>query len=909
MIKSLQNILNYTLLGAILVLFVYSCSTEKDAFLNRTYHDMNAKYNGYFNAREIIKEALVNFENSHIDDFDRVLPLFIYPTQETAQSLNSPMDTARKKCEIVISRHSMPENKTGSFKKTEWCKWIDNNWMVVGETRFYKREFSEALAVFKYVSSEYDKDPIKHESELWRAKIYLEINNFEEARRILDDLELRLESQAEKSKAKDSKSTTKTKSKKPPKGVAKKKTPFKQTSKKKQKAKEEKQKEPEVPPKLKRDVELVYADLYLREKNYQKALEKLEEAVKFKHKRKKRARIYFIMAQLYQRQGRVENANQMYAEVIKLNPRYDMTFQATIFQALNAGGDSKAIKSRLLKMLRDDKNKEFQDQIYYALAEIELRQNNRPKGIAYLEKSVTTSINNRNQKTKSLVRISELYYLEKDYFAAERYYDSTVAIIPESYPKYSEIVAKSKSLTELIDNLKLVARQDSLLALANMSEKDRIRKIEKIITNLKEEEARKKAELEQQELDLRNAPLQNAIQAPAAPGGGFWAYNNTARGIGYNDFKKVYGSRKLEDDWRRSNKGQVFQEFGDGSENVPEEEKEIYKVEHYLKDLPLTAEQQEEAHLSIQKALYDAGFIYKNRLKDEDAAIKTYKEFYKRYTQARLTPAALYQLYLLVGANEKDGYKNTVIKDFPESEYAKILLDPNYKKEESKSRVVWEREYKEVYSFYTKGDYATTVARCNEKIAEPKFEYTCKYLFLKASALAKSSNPETNPEVEDALKEVVKNCSEDPIGEIAQKSLEFLKKQATVSEVKSGQGKYIYNTTESHMFILVFPNSAGSVNKAKTKVSDLNTSSYGDYGLKVSSNFIDAENQIIVVKSFPNKDKAMNYYFGFKQNKNNVADYNKDFTYFVISEQNYAALYVDKNIQEYLGFFNKNYKE
>lgn len=880
------------------MLLVWGCSTEKNAFLNRFYHDLNAKYNGYFNANEIIKEAVVSFEATHEENYDQVLPLFIYPTQETSQALNSPMDTARKKCEIIISRHSMPEKKIGSFQKTEWCKWIDRNWLVVGKTRFYKREFTEALAVFKYMGIQYDKNPIRYEAELWKAKIHLETKNYEEARRILDDLELRLEGQEEKAKSKSKAKKTK---------APKRKSPYKKTSKKKKKQKEEEEKDPEVPLKLKKDIALVYADLYLREGNHKKAIEKLEEAVKFKHKRKFRARIHFILAQLYQRSGRPEDAHKMYSEVIRLNPRYDMTFQATIYQALNYGsGDSRGVKSKLLKMLRDDKNKEYLDQIYYALADIELRENNKVKGIDYLEKSVSSSINNRHQKAKSLVRLSDLYYTEKNYIAAERYYDSTVAILPETYPGYNAIVDKSKSLTELVTNLNIIAREDSLWTFVNVSEKERIKKIEKIIRGLKEEEARRKAELEELAAGNLNPLPSNTGQPIAASGSGFWPYNSTARGIGYNDFKRVYGNRTLEDDWRRSNKGKVMQDFVEGAEE--EAEKEEHTVEFYLKDLPLDPESQALSHEKIQQALYDAGFIYKNKLDDTDAAAKTYTDFYKRYPAAELTPAALYQLYLINSGIDRERYKSIVIEDFPDSEYAKILLDPNYKKQEQQQRMIWEKEYQRVYTQYAQGNYAQALTESTEKAAEPKNDYTCKYRYLKALAVAKVKGATDNPELEEALKEVVLHCSEDPIGEIAQKSLEYLRKQISVAELKSGQGKYIYNSTDNHLFILVFPNTAGSVNKAKTSFSDFNTASYTDYNLKVSSNFIDADNQLIVVKSFPDKEKAMNYFLGFKLDERNVTEYREGFTYFIISEQNYAALYVDKNVQEYVDFFQKNYK-
>lgn len=374
-----------------IMLIVLACSTEKDAWVNKTYHNTTAHYNGYWNAKELIKETMTGFELGYSENYEAILPVFLYPNEEESKNFKSPMDTAIKKCETVIFKHQMPQKKVGQYKRTEWCAWIDDNWFVIGESQFYKREFNSSLQKFEFIEKQYPSEPIIYEARLWQAKIFIEQENYPAAKSILDELQEEIDAQAE---AKEDKSK---KEEKP----EKKKSTNSNNKKKKKSAKKKTDKKDEEeagPPKISEDFFKEYypvlADYYLRKKEYGKAEEALVKSIEVVTERQFKTRLIFILAQLKHQQSNAE-ASELYAEVVKRNPKYDMAFVAKINKALAfSGGDKQKIKAELKKMLKDEKNIDYLDQIYYALGDIEVNEGNKPEGIEYLELSVRASKSN-----------------------------------------------------------------------------------------------------------------------------------------------------------------------------------------------------------------------------------------------------------------------------------------------------------------------------------------------------------------------------------------------------------------------------------------------------------------------------------------------------------------------------------
>lgn len=345
----------------IVSVIITSCSTEKNTFLSRSYHGMTAKYNGYFNATELIRLSLLDFRANAEEDYYEILPIELVPDENEVIGMYPSIDTAISKCLKVIRNHSMPSNDRPSRKKDEHNAWIDENWTEVGKAYYYRRDYEGALKSFEFVRKFYHNDPSLYIGQMWMAKTYLATGDLTKAKLELDKLDKVLKEEEERKHEK------------------------KKKSKSKRRRKKKKKKEDEIakfPKKIHFEFECTKADLALQNKEVDKAIEYLEESLNYAKKSIDKARVNFILGQLYELNGRNQDAADHYKVVLKKNAKYPMQFNARLKRAF-LRSDGKP-KKQLYKMLKDAKNAPYKDQIYYALANIEFREGNEVKGIEYL---------------------------------------------------------------------------------------------------------------------------------------------------------------------------------------------------------------------------------------------------------------------------------------------------------------------------------------------------------------------------------------------------------------------------------------------------------------------------------------------------------------------------------------------
>lgn len=898
------------------------CSTEKDAWLNRSFHNTTARYNGYFNAGELMKEAMFNYELNYKENYNKIIPIYVYADDKGSKGLYPAMDTSIKKCATVINKHSMPEKKEGKFAKTEWCQWIDDNWFVIGQANFHKRDYKPALEMFEFVMEQYEYEEIRFEAKLWAAKTYIENGELAEAAKYLGQLDEEVEeleekelSEKDKSKKKDADLGIKSKKNFNIKrgGGSSKKGKGKGKGKKKKGSDSDEKKVPKkFPEKLSKDVHIVMADLHIRRKEWKEAIERIEKAIKLKPKKKLRTRLYFILAQIHQQNGDAAGANKAYTKVIKMNPDYEMTFYAKINRALSGGGNREELKKELLAMVRDEKNLEYLDQIYYALAEIELQDGNKPEGIAYLEKSAASSTDNLHQKTKTYLRLADLYFADKQYEFAQSYYDSTARVVPKDHPEYATIKGKNESLTTLVKHIKTVALQDSLQRLGKLSPEEQQELVVQLIENLKAEEERKREEAIQKQID---AALNDANAA--AKGGKFWIYSPQLKGAGFAEFKGKWGDRKNEDNWRRANKDIVLvdnfvgNDLEDGDSTTADVASR-YNPNTYLKNIPKDKADYDASNEKIMKALYGEGVVYKDDLLDYDQASTSFEELLSRFPRAKLAPASLYQMFRIGNiAIEVDGekYKRKLLRDFPNSEYALMIKDPEFLEKKKKEQDKLKDEYEKYYRDYKNKKYQKIILKANEVASDTTIgEYRCKYLYLKALSVGQLKPPSVNSApFEQALNQVIKNCKGSDVAQEAQRTMDLIKNRTSVSNAGEGESSYIFSSTDAHLFIYIHDKANGNANPVKSKISNFNGSSFSAKGLVTSTNFLDSEHQIIMVKSFKNKVEAMDYYTAFKVNTGPLKTYNKKDNFYIITVKNYSSVLLEKDDTKYKAFFKKNY--
>ncbi len=867
-------------------LLVGSCSQTKNTAALRGWHNMNARYNGYFNSKEGLKESVKKVEKANKDDFTKMIPLFVYPDNESAKNFFNDFDNTIKKSSVVIQRHVIMNPKSKQ-EIPNACRWIDENYMLIGQSHLYKRDLFSALEAFEYVSKIYPQPKAKYAGKLWMIRADNEIGSYSLSEELIDEIRSAKDFPKERS--------------------------------------------------YDRAFALVSADLYIKRADYPQAIRHLTRAIGMTRKKITKARYIYILAQLYEKTGDTQKASQFYSMVPKLHPSYDMAFSAQInrarFYDVGEGG-SKRIKKQLMRMLRDDKNVDYRDQIYYALAEVSYKEKDTMT-MQYLTSSIKESTTNTIQKALSYLKRGDIYFDRPDYKQAQANYDSAVTILPKDYPNYKAIETKKNSLTDLITNLNVIAHEDSLQLLARMSEPERNRAIDQMMKQAEEDE--KKAELAsklQKEQVLSATPVTGSpVKATPVTSSSWYFYNATNLSFGIADFNKKWGKRKLEDNWRRSEKDLIL--AGNDEENASSDSAKIKKDpttdalasgtvkdrSYYIKNIPSSNEALVASTVKIVDAYYNAGGIYKEQLMNNQKSVETFEELMKRYPDNKYRLSSYYQLYrtylVMNNQNRSDYYKNLILTNYPESEYAKIIKNPDYAKDINASKSLVERSYAETYQLYTDGKYNQVLDSCIKAEAQYSKSYLMpQFSFLKALSIGRTQDINA---FEAALTSVVIKYPKSPLKARAEEILEQIKKQKapnatdTAPKDTSSLGikkpSFIFNESGEYYWVLIAENGKGNIDNFKIKLSEINKTSFSIKDINISSVFLDASHQLISVKPFNGKAEAMKYYDFMKSKKEAYSDLTEGaYQSFIISAENFVIFYKDKNVTEYQQFFTQNFK-
>jgi tetratricopeptide (TPR) repeat protein len=821
-----------------------------------------------------MKEGVSELQKKAPDNYVNVLPVFNYGTKQDAQGIYTFMDRAIEKASIVIQRHSI------FIKRVEHVKWIDRSYLMIARAYLYKQDYDLAIQTCDFIAGRYKKSPTVYGANLCKARALIQQGKYSDAENILTSISGKIE---------------------------------------KNKATKE----------IEKEFPLVFADLYVKQGNYSQAIEFIQSSLTLNKKKYYKTRLNFILAQVFQRTGDLQRATESYRKVLSYNPPYEMAFSAKINMAKCydvASGDSKLIKSQLNKMLKDEKNKEYKDQIYYALAEVYLKENNEDEAIKNLLLSAHTSVKNDYQKAISYLKLGEMFYTTATYKSAQIYYDSAVIFLPKDYPNIYTITSRKNTLSDLVKNITIVELEDSLQVLANLPEGERIRRIDGIIAQIVADEQKKRQEEADKQQALNNLQ-QNATNFTT--GGSQWYfYNSQSISMGFNEFVKKWGNRKMEDLWRLTNKQVISFDFDNKDQNPDSASADSLAGvafnpkdrNSYLKQIPVTPDMISKSNEKIKEALFNIGIIFKNGIGDLDKSIEAFENLTKRFPDNQYLIATYYYLYKIYEEKENmskaDYYKNMLVSKFPNSDYAKILTDPNYYKTLDSLKNLVAGYYKTTYLAYTVADYNTVIKNCDSALIKYNSkEYNPKFEYLKALAIAKTQGEEMFIK---ALKNIVAKYPSSEVKTLAQNTITALndKKGDGTSAPgdsvgNSGQEASIYkfNPGDFHFYIMVVDARNIVINELKNAFSDHNLKMYSLDKLIVNSLFLDEKREVVNVAKFDNKDKAMDYYLSVTNNTSLTSKIkNGDFQHFVISANNYSTFYKSKDVEKYLTFFNKNYK-
>ena len=885
--RKTRTVIYLILIAGSLWFIVSGCSTKRNTFTRRVYHNLTAHYNAYWNGNQSLQEGKRELKSSVDDNYADILAVFNYGTKEDGTSLAPHMDRARDKGKKVIRKHSM------EFGGTEYVRWIDDSWLMIGKAQFFKHDYLKARRTFERVIRDYEP-PEKFEAMLWLGRSFTQLEYYGKASSTLD----RLKNQIENSN--------------------------------------------EVNDFTRSHLPLMYAELQLKQDNYDAAVPHLLNGVSLLSDKQLKTRVMFILAQIYQEQDRDDLAAKYFRKVIRRNPEYEMAFNARIRLAtsIEVGSEESAeVIEELHKMLDDAKNEEFKDQIYYALGEIAMKKDQDSLAISHYRKSVAHSIDNDFQRATSSLKAADFYFERKKYPLAQAYYDTAMQVLPADYPNYSEIQRKTYTLSRLVENLKVYQRQDSLQRLAKMGEDERNAVIDSVIAVYKEEQKR----IKEQELQRRQAAAQmrqgrrrsERTGGLGSAGGGWYFYNTQARSMGYNEFMQKWGRRQLEDLWRLSSKqqGASFDMGGqEGLAAIADTAKadsaqsistDPVKRETYTQYIPTTEEQMELSNAKIAQALYNMGFIYKIQLENNQEAINSFQEFVERFPDNEDAIKCYYQLYKLNqqlgNTSEAEHYKNIILNDYPDSDYALILQDPEYYKNLLSDQKKMKTMYKEAYNAFKDGEYLTTKLISDDAINNyQQTEVTPRFKYLRALSLRRIEDSKDTLKTE--LQDIVKNYPNSEVYGMAQNILRKMEKDAdTLSgEQKEQQEKekmltqamekFQETAGEDHFYVMVLNSDSVDVSATKVKISDFNQKFFSNEGLKVSSVVFDDPKIMVTVSDFKNKNEALTYFRSIVENTYVFSDIEiDDFRHYVISAPNYPKFYKSKDITNYHLFFEEKY--
>ena len=857
--RTTQHLLIQSLL---LIVLLSSCSTKKNRWVNRQYHNTTAKYNGYFNGKESIKKGLNKINENSEEDYSQIITVFKEKDLSASKSAHSYMDKAIRKGSVVIQRHSM------KIKGKEYCKWIDDNYLMIGKAYFYKGEFDEALKTFLFIVDEFKKTEIAYEAKIFALRTYSEKNDFLACEGVITELN-------------------------------KKRTLNKKT-------------------KLLKHSSI--ADCYLKQQNYSLATDELKECIKLSNK-KQASRFKYILAQVYQKVGNQKNAHELFDDVIRESSDYEMTFNAKMNlakSAIQTGINVTKSKEALKKMLKDDKNKEYLDQIYFTISEIEIAEMDTIACINSLLNSTRYSLENDVQKSLSFYNLAKIYYSKQEYRKAGLYYDSTIFYIDKNDEKYAEIFETSQSLNKLINNLDIVYLQDSLIALSTLPKNIQLEVVNEIINNIieKEKKAKEQKMLMEQSMYENNRYGSREQFGSKTSGGKWYFYNPSTLSFGLSEFRKKWGKRKLEDDWRRSDKG-VLNELGEDTTLTSSQLNELKELSdkknpnYYLSKIPKSEKEVVASNKKIKEALYQVAIIYRDYFDDYKKSNATFYEIFRRYNSDTIyVPLAYYNLYINHVNQEKKSLafktKEIILSNYPKSKYAKILADSIYVSGTEKQRAKDEEYYSMLKDNFLKNNHKEVVRLTANVKTQTLID---KEIFLRAlsmyrlgdTALAITeinkiiSNKDLDQKKREEYAEVLKNI-ENP--EIIQES----------NYLAVNKSPYKLNLLNDHMLVFVMPKENSDMNYLMSVFSDFNKKEFSTQSIEVSSLMMGLDQHILIIKTHMDYKGSLNYELKALADKGVMKEMLKlNFEKILISKDNFSDFYKDKDLQGYKDFYNKNY--
>lgn len=844
----------------IITTVVAGCSTYSSNPIGSSYHNLTSHYNAYFIANERIKEIETTLYDKYQWNYNKILPIYVPVDSNDVNSLEEQITDCIEKASIAIQRH-------------EGSRWEDDSYVLVGKARYYSLEYADAIETFKYVNKEGRDDDARHEALIELIKTFVDFNEINNAIVVSDYL-----------------------------------------------------KKEDLNTKNMRELNMARAYLYQKRDDLDLLVKNLVQAEALMNRGAERARIDFIIGQVYQQLGFEAEAYNYYQSTLKNGPEYELEFYTKLNMAqvseLTNSGDVKKIRKYFRKLLKDTKNVEYKDKIYYEMANFELKQGNLDDAIAFYKKSAASSVNNKRQKAYAYLKLGRIYYDSlKNFELAKAYYDSTISVLPQDEDDYAKIKQRQAILEDFVKQLTTIRVNDSLIAVSNLPEDS----IYAIASNMAQKEAAKEKEKKLKEAKrqaniARNGAFDanggNLIGTNPVSGAEWYFYTPSSISRGVSEFKRVWGDRPLEDNWRRSNKSGVDANAvtagSDGAESLDggesEEDQLQSRINELLAAVPTTQEQIDQMLGEVEIAHYKLGNIYNFNLEENQNAIETFEMLLLRFPNSEYEAEVLYQLYLLYNTLNDSSMAaekaNQLKEKYPDSIYAKLIDNPNYREESQMETELLKKVYAEAYKLYNANDYAQSLYILDSALSEvPDNLFSDNLALLRVLDIGKM---EGQYKYQFELNNFIKVYPESDVVEYA-KSLLKASEDYQINLYNSAKARFVEYFKQKHYIVIVYPNQDDLSQSISSDLDAFIKSK--NFGLTTGNLILDEKNALALVNEFPGKESANNFLKLLRAEIDFGEKYKGQKIYsFAITEDNFNIFYQTRDINAYLNFFDKHYK-
>lgn len=890
------------------------------------YHAINTKYNIYFNANEAYKETLKTKQEGYQDNLSQIIPIYPSPPidEELKVKTGGSFDVTVDKTTKAIKIHSIrtkPERDPTKKKNQEYQAWLKqqefnpflkNAWLLLGKAEFQNEDYLQAVSTLSYITRLYKGDnDVVAEARIWIAKSYTAMGWFYEAEDIFHKIKLA----------------------------------------------------GGVPHNLTAEYNKVYADFLIKKKEYEKAIPFLEQAIKDESDGFQKIRMKYLLGQLYAHTKNQEKAYLAFESVIGLNTPYLFSFNAKMQQASFVNSSNKQeILSLLTKMSKDPKNKEYLDQVYYAIGNIYLNNQDTTKAIAEYEKAVKASTRNGYDKALSQITLGDIYFAQQKYAKAQPNYSEALASLTKKHEAYPRVNLRAEVLDELVVHIEAIQLQDSLQNLAQKPYNEQLEVVNKIIADLKKKEEREEKERQRLQRENDAPPIQNPNSpffeqsSPNIPSGpailgdnnsSFYFYNPPLVNQGKVAFQRKWGTIKFEDNWRRRNKR--VSTFDESIDEEPEKQEtepvegqtpstpetarpavvqDIYSPQFYLQQIPMTPEAIKASNVIIENAYFSLGKIYKDKLSDYNLAIDAFTTNLSRFPDGPNREEIYYQLFLIylrLGNKEMtELYRRYLLNSFPKSSYAAALSDPNYEWNLRNMHQLEDNLYQQTYDAYLAANIKTV--RTNFKTMTEKYPLSAlipKFMFLNALTYAQTNDPD---EFKKHLRDLIEKY---PTADVTPLASDMLKgilggkalasdsspARGMIWDIRFGTGEgldetagvdFIADPDAEYMLLFIYKSQTIDKNQLIYDVASYNFSNFIYQTFDLS--FTEANSlEILQVKGFKSLAEIESYIDKAFEKNSLMSELDPSIIPLPISTDNFVALMNGKSLNEYFLFFEKNY--